>query len=100
VSETIRQSELRNNNAEIMRRVAAGESFTVTVHGRPVADLVPHQRRAKPQFVPSARLDELLLGPDAPAPDPELWRRDLAELDELVEDDYLADPWERRGSDR
>lgn len=28
VSETIKQSELRNNNAEIMRRVADGESFT------------------------------------------------------------------------
>jgi len=45
VSETIKQSELRNNNAEIMRRVADGESFTVTVHGQPVADLVPYQRR-------------------------------------------------------
>ena len=41
MSETIKQSELRNNNAVIMRRVAEGESFTVTVHGQPVADPVP-----------------------------------------------------------
>ena len=39
---TIGQRELRNDNAEIMRRVEAGESFTVTRNGKPVADLVPH----------------------------------------------------------
>lgn len=36
MSETIKQSELRNNNAEMMRGVAAGESFTATVHGHPL----------------------------------------------------------------
>jgi prevent-host-death family protein len=40
----ISQRELRNDNAEIMRRVAAGESFTVTRHGTPIADLIPHRR--------------------------------------------------------
>ena len=44
MAETIKQSELRNNNAEIMRRVAAGESFTVTVHGQPVADVEQWKR--------------------------------------------------------
>ncbi|HEY3709725.1 MAG TPA: type II toxin-antitoxin system prevent-host-death family antitoxin [Amycolatopsis sp.] len=39
---TIGQRELRNDNAEIMRRVEAGESFTVTRNGKPVADLIPH----------------------------------------------------------
>ena len=39
----IGQRELRNDNAEIMRRVEAGESFTVTRNGRPVAELIPHQ---------------------------------------------------------
>jgi prevent-host-death family protein len=38
----IGQRELRNDNAEIMRRVEAGEGFVVTRNGRPVADLVPH----------------------------------------------------------
>lgn len=44
VSETIGQRQLRNDNAEIMRRVEAGESFIITRNGRPIADLVPHDR--------------------------------------------------------
>ena len=32
---------------EILRRVEAGESFTITNRGRPVADLVPSQLREK-----------------------------------------------------
>ena len=40
--ETIGQRQLRNDNAELMRRVEAGESFVVTRNGRPIADLVPH----------------------------------------------------------
>lgn len=42
MAETIGQRQLRNDNADIMRRVEAGESFVVTRNGRPVADLVPH----------------------------------------------------------
>ena len=42
MSRTISQREVRNDNAEIMRRVEAGESFTVTRNGKPIADLVPH----------------------------------------------------------
>ncbi|WP_022926747.1 type II toxin-antitoxin system Phd/YefM family antitoxin [Patulibacter americanus] len=38
---TIPQRELRNNVGEVLRAVEAGESFTVTVRGRPVARLVP-----------------------------------------------------------
>ncbi len=34
MSVEIRQSVLRNDNAAVMRRVAAGESFVVTVNGR------------------------------------------------------------------
>lgn len=30
---------------EILRRVAAGESFTVTRHGKAIADIVPSQQR-------------------------------------------------------
>ena len=49
MSGTISQRELRNDNAEIMRRVEAGESFVVTRNGKPIADLVPHgpSRRRK-----------------------------------------------------
>lgn len=38
---TIPQHELRCNNAEILRRVEAGESFVITDNGRAVARLVP-----------------------------------------------------------
>lgn len=41
---TISQRELRNDSGEIMRRVEAGECFTVTRNGLPVADLMPHDR--------------------------------------------------------
>jgi prevent-host-death family protein len=37
--------ELRNNASKVMRRVEAGERLTVTVDGRPAADLVPHTGR-------------------------------------------------------
>ncbi|NYF98387.1 type II toxin-antitoxin system Phd/YefM family antitoxin [Janibacter cremeus] len=38
---TISQRELRNDNAEIMRGVEHGESYTVTRRGVPVARLTP-----------------------------------------------------------
>ncbi|MCX6433035.1 MAG: type II toxin-antitoxin system prevent-host-death family antitoxin [Actinobacteria bacterium] len=38
---TISHRELRNNSGEILRAVAAGESFTITNNGQPVAELVP-----------------------------------------------------------
>ena len=41
---TISQRELRNDSGTIMRRVEAGEHFTVTRNGVPVADLMPHDR--------------------------------------------------------
>ncbi len=42
---TIPQKELRNQVGEVLRRVEAGETITVTVAGRPVAELRPAQRR-------------------------------------------------------
>ena len=38
---TIPQRELRNNIAAVLRAAEAGETFTVTVRGRPVARLGP-----------------------------------------------------------
>jgi prevent-host-death family protein len=38
---TIPQRELRNNVSEVLRRAESGERFTVTVDGRPVAELGP-----------------------------------------------------------
>jgi prevent-host-death family protein len=94
MTETIQQSELRNNNAEIMRRVADGESFTITVHGRAVADLVPHHaRRPRRRLLPATELDRLL-AEAGPGPDPIRWVQDIAEADRLFGDDQPEDPWE------
>lgn len=61
------QRQLRNDTAALLRRVEAGERLRVTVHGHPVADLVP--TGATPRFLPRDRLvAELggLLGADDP----------------------------------
>jgi len=42
---TIPQKELRNNVADVLRRAEAGEEFTITVSGRPVARLGPAAKR-------------------------------------------------------
>ena len=39
--------ELRNNTRSVLARVEAGEEITITVDGRPVADLVPVGRRRR-----------------------------------------------------
>lgn len=38
---TVSHRELRNDSTKVLRRVAAGESLTVTNRGEPVARLVP-----------------------------------------------------------
>lgn len=48
---TIAQRELRNDIARVLRAAEAGEQFTVTVRGRPVASLGP------PEEVPLPRVD-------------------------------------------
>jgi prevent-host-death family protein len=80
VSVKIAQRELRNDVAAILRRVAAGESFTVTVRGEPVAELVPI--RAPRRFVPRRQVMEIL---QAAPPDPGL-------LDELRQMDFDDSP--------
>jgi prevent-host-death family protein len=77
---TIPQKELRNNVGEVLRRAEAGERFTITVSGRPVAELGPVRTR---QWVPSAELADLWRTP----PDPTLDQ----ELQALGGE--LADPW-------
>lgn len=53
---TIPQKELRNNVGEVLRRAEAGEEFTVTVAGRPVARLGPARPR---QWVSGAGLQRV-----------------------------------------
>jgi prevent-host-death family protein len=58
--------ELRNHTARVIAAIESGEPVVLTVHGRPVADIVP--RRARSERRPT----ELLLG-------------DLAAVSELAE---------------
>lgn len=93
MSVEIRQSDLRNDNAAVMRRVAAGESFVVTVNGRAIADVVPHrQGMNRRRFVPVSELAEAFAAD--PAPDPAAWRADLAAADEAFGPDEITDPFD------
>jgi prevent-host-death family protein len=83
---TIPQRELRNNVSDILRRAEAGEQFTITVSGRPVAQLgpPPHERRGT-TFAQLWRL--LAENPADPA-----WAEDLRRMRD--EDRATArDPW-------
>jgi prevent-host-death family protein len=79
---TIPQKELRNHVGKILRRAEAGEQFTITVSGRPVAQLGPLRSR---QWVPSGQLADLWATP----PDRTL-DEDLRALG-----GELPDPWAR-----
>jgi prevent-host-death family protein len=82
VSETITQRQLRNDNAEIMRRVEAGESFVVTRNGRPVADLVSHAAPPPRRRKTAGELQEELRR-NGPHVDADQWRADLAAEERL-----------------
>lgn len=50
--------DLRNRTAQVIDAVQAGERVTLTVHGEPVADIVPHGRRTR--WLPGPQLAEQL----------------------------------------
>ncbi|MEJ7825589.1 MAG: type II toxin-antitoxin system prevent-host-death family antitoxin [Solirubrobacteraceae bacterium] len=83
---TIPQRELRNNISDILRRAEQGERFTITVAGRPAAQLGPPARAGRgASFADLARMLR-----ETPV-DPE-WADDLRRL----RDEDLAnsrDPW-------
>ncbi|MEU7818584.1 type II toxin-antitoxin system prevent-host-death family antitoxin [Pseudonocardia sp. NPDC049154] len=89
MGEVIKQSQLRNDNAEVMRRVAAGESFTITVNGQPVADLVPHQRVQLRRAIPAEELDALMA--DLPPMDVDSWKQERDDLDQEAHDPHGSD---------
>jgi prevent-host-death family protein len=60
---TIPQRELRNNIAGVLRAAEAGETFTVTVRGRPVARVVPLGVGAPRTDVDRATLRRILAMP-------------------------------------
>ncbi len=48
VAREISVRELRNHTAQVVAAVRAGEQLSLTVNGRPVADIVPHKTAASP----------------------------------------------------
>jgi prevent-host-death family protein len=83
MGDTVGLRELRQNASDLVRRVGAGEEFTITVSGRPSARLVP----ARPtQWRAWADIADLFRGPADPD-----WERDR----DLVDHD-LRDPWATR----
>lgn len=77
---TVPQKELRNHVGEVLRRAEAGEEITITVSGRPVAQLGPARTR---QWVPKAQLADLWAVPVDPA-----LEKDLEAIG-----GELTDPW-------
>jgi len=77
------QRELRNNTASLLRRVEAGEQLRITVHGHPVAELVPIDRAQR--FVPFDELVRELRGTMLPS---DLLEQELRELDEPPRDPF------------
>ena len=47
--------ELRNNTADLLRRVQAGEEIVITTRGKPVASLVPVETTRR-RWLPRAEL--------------------------------------------
>jgi prevent-host-death family protein len=79
---TIPQKELRNQVGEVLRRVEAGETLTVTVAGRPVAELSPLRGR---RWVGGDALRRVWQGP---APNDLI--SDLERLDSGVTDPFAG----------
>ncbi|HET8823372.1 MAG TPA: type II toxin-antitoxin system prevent-host-death family antitoxin [Thermoleophilaceae bacterium] len=77
------QRELRNNTAGLLRRVEAGERLRITVHGHPVAELVPLDRAQ--QFVPFDELVRDLGGLMLPG---DRLDEELRDLDETPRDPF------------
>lgn len=91
--QAIGQRELRNDNAEIMRRVEAGESFVVTRNHKPVAQLSPYRTEVVTR--PSLG-DVQALFATLPSVDADRWEADRKAADELFgADDPLEDPWQK-----
>ena len=54
------RTELRNHLGAVLRQVEGGATFTMTLSGRPVAELSPRPRR---RWVSEAELDRVWRGP-------------------------------------
>jgi prevent-host-death family protein len=78
--ETITAAEANRNFSSILRRVREGQTFVVTSHGRPIAEIIPAEEESRAREIAKeallARLER------QPAIDIGHWTRD-----ELYEDE-------------
>lgn len=81
--------DLRNHTSEVLRRVEAGETATVTVDRRPVARIVPLPRETRRQSMPLGELLTRLMEMGGGA-DPGL-RDELREMLPDTTDDVVID---------
>lgn len=79
--------QLRNNTADLLRRVQAGEAITITVNGVEVAELVPVHANRKRRTISREEFFR-----DFPFADPGL-RDDLARLAGDTTDDLKSFEW-------
>jgi prevent-host-death family protein len=84
----IPQRELRNDVSRVLREVKSGHSYTITVDGAPVADLVPHRDTRRRVAVPR---DEVIAAFRGLSSDYRQWQEDV---DRYI-DDSLYDPYDR-----
>lgn len=56
---TVASRDLRNHTAEVLRQVSDGTRVTITINGKPVAELRP-VRAMRPQFFTRADVVELM----------------------------------------
>ncbi len=71
---TVSVRELRNDTAAVVAAIRGGQRVTLTSRGEPIADIVPHRRRAR--WLSGERIGEELAERQA---DPEL-TEDLGRL--------------------
>lgn len=84
----IPQRELRNEASRVLREVRSGQSYTITVDGTPVADLVPHRHVRRRVAVPRAEVLAAFVGlSDSGAAH--------QDIDDEAIDDSLYDPYDR-----
>ncbi|MFZ0665052.1 MAG: type II toxin-antitoxin system prevent-host-death family antitoxin [Acidimicrobiales bacterium] len=84
----IPQRELRNNNADILNRVEAGESFVVTRNGVAVADVFPHAERNGPPMFPKTK-DLADRRARESSVDRDAWLQDILDAEIVMDDDPL-----------
>ena len=76
MAEAVGLRELRQQASNLVRRAEAGETITITVNGRPSAQLVPVRRKT---WRPFQEIEALFTGPADPQ-----WGADVAKLDGSV----------------